>query len=226
MKHLSRIWILSTCALIFFVNRGAVEASTCAPGSVSYALAHQRGLSQFASDPTNLATNSTAGRLSVSSTLEDVTATRVGGYSLRLVVRSTYGSVANRFGLVVRTVTYFLDTNAACDDFVISSIAADPPLPIGTPDIDLSAALASGFNEYLRLADTIPTNRHLGDHSIRVHGPVVCRNGKSASVNLVRAHHTTTGLTYRTTSYLVELGSGQKLNSTVRPGRLLQSMCL
>ncbi|CAN5491083.1 hypothetical protein BH10BDE1_BH10BDE1_23150 [soil metagenome] len=197
----------------------SVEAA-CPAGSVTYQQSISLALSDYVSRPQAVDMNTRGGRLTLS-----VTNSIHADDSASIAIRSTYANVRNGPGPEVRTTTYNVVPDASCTGFAISSIAAEPAIDIGGADVSLTIAAATATRDYFRSNDVVPLNRHSGDHSVRVHTPTICDDGKTANVNLVRIGHDTTGLVYRTTTYLIELASASVVKSGVRAGRLLQSLC-
>ena len=170
--------------------------------------------------------NATSGRVSISPINEEVIEISPNGYKSRITLRSTYGQVADEFGLKVRKTVYILETNQSCDDFNIVSVTSEPLINFGIPNVSLSLVSKAALESYIASLNVVPDNSHSGDYTIRIHNPELCSDGQNATVNIVRINHQPTGLMHRTTSALVDLNSGIILKTDVRPGQILRSLCI
>ncbi len=203
----------------------SVGTAICQPGAPSYHLAHRRALLAHLQDPATGLTTATSGRLRISSNLYEGTEINPNGFKSRIKIRESYSSLANEFGLLFRETIYELESDKNCLDFIVTKIQKQNPLNIGTPIAGLTNAVRASYLAFSSAPDAVPTNRHSGDFSAAVHQPTICPDGFSISTNLVRSNHQSTGLSYRTWSYLVEAATGKILKEDVRPGRWLRNMC-
>lgn len=223
MKQLTQYFILMSIALVLSAH--SVSATPCAPGTVSYKKAQIEVLRNFALQSDSILMNSTSGRISISTTNSEGTDVSPNGYKSRITLRSTYGHVTDQFGLKVRKSVYVLETNLDCNDFNILSITSEPAINIGVPDLNLGLVARAAVFAYLKDEDVVPDNRHSGDHRIQISTPKLCADGLTASVNIERSNHQSTGIMYIMTSYLINVNSGEVLEMDVRPGKALKSLC-
>lgn len=236
IQRISNLWhaafaVVTISAMTGLILVGAStvsRAATCEPGSVSYQLAHRVALEDFLTSPITGATRAEAGRITLSSLLDEVTGRTSSGYLSRLRIRESYSRILSEFGPLVRETVYELETDANCQSFIIRNVQVSAPLAIGAPDPVRTLVVRSGISAFLKSkpnAEPFPINTHSGNYSIRVHEPELCTDGASASLNIVRTHHASTGLVSRVSSFQIDLARGQVLREDVHWGRFLPSMC-
>jgi hypothetical protein len=210
--------ILSTSALGF--------ESTCTPqGYDTYSKTISIALTNFLSDANNLMINEKSGRLSISSINEEMIERTELGYKSRVLINSSYENISEGFGKKIRHTEYILESQPGCKDFDIVSINDGALIEIGLPNKDLSNFIKVAVEDYLKNENIIPRNNHSGDHSLKINAPKACANKDQFNVNIVRSNHLGSGITYKTSTYLIDGPSLSLLKKETRPGRTLMDLC-
>ncbi len=199
------------------------EAS-CLPEPAQYKQSLKYVLTDFFSRDENSVIGLSSGRLGVSVVNDEVIDQTSEGYTSRVTLRSSYGQLSDEFGVKVRKTVYVIDAINDCKDFEIKSVFSEPSFEIEA-DMTLSQVVKAAMKSYFDGNDIIPMNSHSGDHSLRIHTPVICSDGKYASVNVLRSHHGATGILRKVSSFLVNLNTKDVEEVFVRPGQILTNMC-
>lgn len=228
--------LLSVVGMTLLLKIGTAQAN-CTPGGLnrgggvvepSYLRSLRLAISEHAKVPSNLAMNTTAGKISLGVNERRIFDVQPSSYKVEVEIRTSYSNVRDSFGPESQISKYQFTTNPDCSDLNLISKSSDRVISIGPADAMLSTAAVLAFTEYLKDPTVIPENRHSGGHRILIFTPQVCPaspvGSLIANVNVLRSHQVSS-IVYRTSTFLTDVANQSIIKSKVQAGRWLPVIC-